>query len=944
VIERPRLDPEERMFTLSDVKRLYIAKRRQLFKWAVMGALLTFLFLGIRPTKYKVEATFREATEDSGSGGSLKELLGGIGSGQQSQAASYMKSFRVLKPLVSKLGLQVSPGKSGWIVKKIFKRYSDKLKATKGLGLEDLDRFRFCNVVYEGEQRINFGIRFVDKEHFTVHSADQKKEFCQGVVGASVNLEELQCEFTLVKPAQSMKVGVFYPFFVTYWKDVANGLKNDLQISSDKANKSICDLAFFSRDRHLGQWILNEVMSQYQLYLKREHDELAQDQLVYLENKQTQLCGKLEALFQENIDYLAQNVEKNGCISVEQEGQNLLIPYQQMHEKLFATDMELARLDLHEKGGKSRVVTEGGPFSSVINQVAQQMQDLKQQKDLLELSLCQFSEQSLTMRRDDLKEIRNQRLAVEKLIHEIDLGEEISSCDLDQSLCVWAASLQDLEEREDFAEYLENYARILSVREKLLQERFFCGNSESTEFDGIDLNTARALFIQYNNKLDTAEAAMRYLTQFKKELHQPDFELSSLSSVLQDALSQKLIAEASTASLQLKDEKYHSSKEGQRYEEQIALQRKILGDHLDQLYKVEELNASLVREKIVGLQKVSLDCINQQISVLHEQASDSIKERKKALLQEKGILAGKMGEIRSMAASLPEKWRLEKWLELKTIMMTKIMQTVTEVVEAKTISHHLHHVESKPLDHAVLPVAPENPRLFLLTLLGALSSAFALFSLCLIRQILKGFPTTLEKLRALRFPALGSISAFCDGPSVETPTGPDLEILRQLALFTEGGKVIGLLAGQGPDYSFALSENLARMSTKSIILRCDFLSKFRKEDCPGLLQIWKGEIGDLPIRKGKGFDYITAGGYSPFGTEIIQSQRFTELLEILKKNYDQIFLLLRTPLTSAESAAALRLCDKVAVTVTKEQTEELTPFITWGYHEDCCRLTFVMHA
>ena len=200
---------------------------------------------------------------------------------------------------------------------------------------------------------------------------------------------------------------------------------------------------------------------------------------------------------------------------------------------------------------------------------------------------------------------------------------------------------------------------------------------------------------------------------------------------------------------------------------------------------------------------------------------------------------------------------------------------------------------------------------------------------------------TLEKLKALRLPVLGLINPCCDGPSVEVPSGSDLNLLRNIALFAEGGKVIGLIGGRGPDYSYALGENLARRHAKPIIVRCDFQTPFSREEGSGVLQIWKGGLGELPIRKGKGFDFLTSGGYTPFGTEIIQSLQFRQLIDLLKKEYDWVFLLLRTPLSSAEAFAALRLCDKAVVTVSGEQTEELTPFVHWGYDEDCCRLTFI---
>lgn len=359
------------------------------------------------------------------------------------------------------------------------------------------------------------------------------------------------------------------------------------------------------------------------------------------------------------------------------------------------------------------------------------------------------------------------------------------------------------------------------------------------------------------------------------------------------------------------------------------------------------MNLSLNQEKLTELQQVSLDCINRNISVLYETANSDIKERRNALLKEKSVLANKMEEMKKKTIDLPEKWRLEKWLELKTEMGQKMMETLTQLVESKTIGHHLHHVESKPLDRAILPLEPEKPHLFTKAFLGAFAAAFGAFFLSLFKTILKGFPVSLEKLKALRLPTLGIISSNCDGPrgspGLEPLTGPDLELLRRLHLFLEErpGKIVALIAGEGPDYSYALGENLGRMSSRSIILRCDFQFKFREEDLPGLLQFWKGEIPQLPIRKEKGFDCVTSGGYSPFGTEVIQSQAFAKILEGLKKNYDWVFLLLRSPLADSEAMAALRHCDKAVVTVCAEQAEVLKPFVDWSFQEERPRLTFV---
>ncbi len=943
-MQKPTIDPEEWILSLHDVKQLYISMWRRLIKWAVIGGLFAFLYFGNKTSLYKIEASFKEEIERSSSENIIKNFVGGMAMASLTQpgASTIMKSYQVLRPAVEKLGIQIYDLRSEWFVKKMFRRFKETIFAEKGVPLTDVDPFIFENVVYEGEKTVLFNLAFSDSEHFTVID-DRKEEIANGEVGKAIKLEGFQ--FTVKKTPKKIKFGTVYPFSAIHWKPVCQGVSAKIKIANDKYNKSILNIFYYHRDRHFGTHLVNELMHQYQCYLKREYDQTAKEQLSYLENKQEQIFGKMEGLFAQHAEYLSQNLKAKGVVSLEQETQTLLIPHQQMQNKLLAIEVELSRLAELEKEGKAVAVADETPFSSGINYINQKIQDLRQQRDLLELSLCEVSQHSLEVRREELKEIRNQRFEVERMIQEIDQGDEISSFDVHQGIVAWAKALRTPEEREDLAEYLENYSRLLSMREKMLQERVFYGNNVPAELEGIDLASARNLFLEYNARLDAAEASMRHYEQYKKEIPNPSFELASLSSVLRDPICQKLISEGSALELQLKDERHHSEKEKERWLDEIALQKKILTAHLDQLYKVEEVNSSLVREKMSGLQKLSLDCINRQISVLHEQANDSIKDRRQALLAERKLLEKKMDEIRTtLATIIPEKWQFEKWLTIKTNMVNKVMDTVTEIVESKNLSSLMHHVESKPLDIAFLPATPKSPRLRYLMYLGAFVVPCMVFLLALIQQFWKGFPLTLEKLQVLKMPALGSISAFCDGPSVETPTGPDLELLRKIALFSEGGKVIGLIGGRGPDYSFALAENLARMSAKSIVLRCDFLSKFRQEECPGLLQVWKGEIGELPIRKGAGFDYMTSGGYSAFGTEIVQSQRFTQLVEMLKKNYDWVFVLFRSPIASAESMAALRFCDKAVVTVSREQIEELTPLLDWGYDGNRCRLTFVARS
>lgn len=914
---------KERIFTFADVKRLYTQKQKVLARAAFLGAALALLLNSFREPQYEITGIFKEAIDPAEGENRLKGLLNGVGIAVQPEVPIFMKSDRVLKPLVQTLGLQFVVPKDRSFIRCL----KENIRAELTQSIEDPHPFVVRDLRYEGEEKLRFYLKFSDSEHYAIYSSDRKKELGTGVVGVRAQFQTIEWTIQSV-PKEKVKKRWICVTLIPWMKAVA-ALRKDLKMTSDSGSHSIHHLSFRCRDRHFGKTLINEWMRQYQHYLKNEHDQIAQEQLLYLETKQAQIYNQMSSLLDEQTHYLKENWEKGGFVGLEEGTESFLLPYQKMEAQKIQVNLELSQIDQILSDGKCTSYGGESGLSQKMEGMLRELQDLKHQKDLLELSLCQQLDLPLDQKKEELKQVRHRKDSIQQLMYEV--GKEISSLRLHAPA----------EEQQALTSYLENYTHLLSVREKMVQEQFFCGGEIPNELEGIELSTAQHLFAQYNHQLDTAYAAMRKFSELQEQIQHADFELSSLSSLLADPLSQKLILDASSLELRLKDQKSHSEKESKRWEEELILQKTILGAHLNQMHKVEQVQASLIREKMGTIQKISLDCISRKISVLQEEMQDTLKGHRQALLIEKGALEKQMKEVCAQWAFLPEKWRLEKWLDLKATIGSKLIEKITEVVESKTISHHLHRVGSKPLDWAALPLEPLKPRLILMTVLCSFACAATAFIGAFVTQAAKGFPLSFERLQKYQIPVLGKISRFCDEPSVETLNRSDLEVLRNLNSFSQNGKVVGVLMGFGPDYSFAWAQLKSFVSIRAIVLRCDFLSSYRQEEVPGLLQIWEGKMVDLPIRKGKGFDYMTTGGLTPYGAEILQSERFKQLIFQLKEKYDQVLIVLRAPLTSAESQAALQICDQAVVTATKEQIEELTPFINWAYDGSRCRLTFL---
>ncbi|MBS0624507.1 MAG: hypothetical protein JSS32_00480 [Verrucomicrobia bacterium] len=930
-----RDDSEEiRFFSFRDVRWLFRRKKRWIYRCAAVGICFGALLVFAKGPKYQIEATFKEAKEKTPGDDLMKELIMGMSASSSPESSSFMKSYAVLRPLIEELGLQATVVQKTLFSKLVF-RFIDTLKAEFGVLLDDQDLFRFRNVKYEGELPYSVEIKFSDAEQFDVW--DQEKWVTQGRVGSAVSLEKVR--FTVAQTPLKLRLQKRYKVAFAPWIKTSKQLRDSISISSAKTNKTLYQLVYPTRDRIGGAKIVNGLMVQFQRYLKGEYDDFAQQQMVYLGQRQKEAFSQFEGALKEHASFLSQKLGEDGFMTIAQEVQMYVEPFQKMTSKLLALDLDLHRL---EEG--SLLSENTGSMQKLLASI----QDLQRQRDLLEISVSQSliaMNEPFEIQRRELEVVREKRNRVLDLQKQLD-GEITLSFDPDPMIASWASRIQQSQlasgDRKDFADYLSNWARLLSMREKILQERFLHKGTIPPEFEGIDLDTSRALFVAYNNRLDQSEATIRHISKLKEQIKQPSFEIGSLSGVLTDAVSQSLISQAAQINFQLKDEKYCSTKEGERWRDELSLKRNLLDEHLSQLLDVEKSNSDLTREKIFALQQVGLDCINRQISVLQEQIKEDKEKKIADLHQEKKLVLEQMKEIRSHLGALPEKWHSEILLEIKSKMHQKIIGAVAELVESKTIGHHLHHVGSKPLDLSIPPVSPMKPGLVLFMFLGGFLVGFGAFFISFIQAVLRGFPMNGEKLRALKWPFSGELSPFCDGPSIGSIGGSDLEAIRRLILFADAApkaQVLALIGGQGPDFSYALAEVSEKMGRKVCLVRCDFEGKFQESEQPGLLQALEGK--SLKIREGKGYDWIPTGGYSRFGSELIQSPKFKEIVESLREKYDLILLCFRSPLHFAESSAALGICDKAAVTVKEEQIESLTPFASWAYHEGCCRLTFL---
>lgn len=973
-------DSEEILFYFSDLKMLYKRKKRKILKFSFLFCLVVVAFLSIRSVRYEAKATFRDIVEKK----EQSDLLATIFTGKDKQPGTeVMKSFRVFKEVVHRIGIQANVLDAPLILRAL-RRVRDNLKLEVGIGVNDIERFRFQDVYYEEDKSRDYFLRFISESSFEVFDQN-KKLLCKSELGKKTTVQDL-C-FTLVKTPKHLKQQKYFHMTISPWAPIVSSLVNDVKIESKMGRENLLELKYSHRDRFFASDLLNIVMNEYQHYLQEEHDLFAQSQINYLEKRQSELTARFREALDEHIEYIETNLGDHGFLGIDQHLGFLLSPYQSGLDKLSSIDLQLKRLD----GSDAFLSSLPEPLGSECMRLHQNVQLLQSSRDQMDLFRINENGMVFQLQRKCQKrliEIEDKLNASEKELKqwEVDaelpdearqvvaglhfLQEERESLlkelrPIEKKLSVLQQirdqkeeieqQIQALEEgreniygkvlsscKNDLADQLNQSVHLLNVKEKMVKEQSFY-EEELPDSGGLDLETARVLYVEYNNQWNVSQIRSRQYASIATQIKQNDFELSSLSSHLKDPISQELIHRVSQIKWNLEDEKNYSSKEEGRLEKELALYRNVLSQHIEEMIRLTDLEKDVLSEKLRFLQKAMLSLLTQKISIYQQQMEEYLAAHRENLLSEKALLGQKLDQLKEQMIVLPQKWKKENELNLKTDLSLQMMKTTTSLVEKKTILHHLEQVSSKPLDLAIVPFRPKSPRLILYTVLAFLIAAVSAFFYHLIRAFMHGFEISLEALKMEHPYVSGEISSSCDGPSLDPLNDRDLETLREMSQFLKMGSVVSLIGGKGPNYSHALAELIAKQDLKVLLIDSSFSPKYSERREESLLGFLEKKRKTLPKIRKNHYDFVPSGGYTRFANEYLSSGRFSILLEDVKKRYDVVLLFTRALPELTEAKTYLPFSDQVIVTVKGETIDELKPFMSWARPQND-RLSFVMHS
>ncbi len=864
------------IFSWTDLKRIVKAKKKTILRLSLLCGVITLVYFITTPLQYEARATFKQATSRSDQGFDLKNLIRTFSSGgTEGTSTTVMLSDAVLEKTIEELGLQIEVSGEKSLFNTVFKN----IVAECGFLISDMKRARFANVSFAGEKPLSLVMKKSPEGEWTLY--DSKGEFLSSVtLGEPIILPEFQ--LTLLSPPVRDEAKVtLHPI-----QSITGELRKNLTIKPSREDKNLLMIKYVDPDRKKSAEVVNTLMAMYEKYLVEENKILIGAQLSYLNKRQDELGAKFDRDVEAHAAALQKNLQNEGLLGTKDEIDFVLEPLQAHKTRLSGVELELRHID-------------------------QRLANIDLEKKASEPQLIERYSKTLA---DQIGSAR-------KLLEELHTNTTISSNSIEElkpAVDEFNHST-DTEKKGKIEGVIREFMSHLALRQKSLNESSAWIETAQNDLSGINLETARKQFDHYSTQFDHLQAQLKQVLFMRDHLFDPHFEISTLSNILEDSVTQQMIQRSSDLEAQLHDELHRSQRDKERLKTTLATHKRFLESHLNQTLQLGKVRIDLVKEKLASLYKVM----------------------KAMLLEEQEMVKSKISELTQSMQSLPLLWVDENRLKFRSELTKGMMEGLVTIAETKNLSHHLYQVESRPLDKARPPLGYVKPLLAVKSMMAFILAGAVLAFLMILQGFMRGFPLSLVTLRELGAHTSGSLS---HAPILQLGTAPDSdrETLRKLTTFvlTEEKGIIAIIGEKQTSFFPALTTLLKKHQRTSCVIDLSFGKISTANDQPGLYQILHGEPLKEHLQSLPAYDFLSVGAASQDGVELLKSSAFNTLIQDLKETYDYIFLLSRTQLQSLESEAILSQSTH-AILVADEPLDALEPYLDPSRQKEKKHVTFI---
>jgi len=967
----------ERKIALRDLWALCWRSRQKIAIGTLLAALLAALLALHTPVRYQAEGSFKDS-------GKLRQAMReaftslawiGGGASQESVTASIMKARSTLEIVVKCLGMQgtILPYEKRWPLlgelTNEFKTMGDNIKIEYGLwrdkelpSLPDLSPLlRIEAIEYCGEVPQHFFIVFEGEQTYRV--IDHGYHVGTGQLGAHFFGPGYQ--FTLVtENKQSLHQRQFL-LLLQPLAAAAEAAAKSLTVESDRMGKNILWLRYSDRDRFRAANFVNSLMQVFRELNIQEDRTVVEEQINYLHRRQKQIAQNFQKALERHASRCAIQLQGSGFPDVEKQINFFVANQQDYYNKQFAIELERSRLQKYLKEGfvyYDRYATEGDPI--VINHLLDEMRHLKKEADIIELALSKTAQGTgdmqagLSQQLIELHQVRQMQYGIETLLSSLQHADspDHSAIAVPTLLLehprymveIWMKRLELLQQNyfsalgedkaaaahtwrlfiDSFVSYLSNLSRLLQVYVSDAEEHLIRYQDHSLEFQGFDLNAARELYSSYSKRLSEIEAKQLHGSFIYEQLQEPEFEVSSLSTALEDPVSQELFGKASHLVLELRDQSNRSQKEIVRLKEELLLHKQFLAVHLKQMLQLDRLGQKSLVQKIYSLQHLLRDLIHMRLTVLQRHLEEYVLSRLSNLQQEHEVIQQRQEALRSQMRHLPLQLIEKKIIDHQIAIEKTIIEEMAKLVESKNINGHLDVLQSGPLDPALPPLHPRSSKIIFLTTLGALFGAFITSAAVVMQQLRYGLPATARTLRLHGQHVAGFWPPIAHPTTLDKLSTAAIELLRDIAnelcpLTDKEKKQLLLLENKRVEYGAFFAALLAKRGEKVLLIELNFAKEKREKH--GLESPLEGHCDGFSSisKRPEGYDVAMFQTQSGLALEELLAPSSTAWLHEQQSKYDRILCAVHTSPDSSLARALAPLFPRSAIAISDISLEAL---------------------
>lgn len=766
------------LYTVKDVFGVWLKSWKTIAAgMAAMGLFGAYWALS-EPHRYTAEGSFREKNHTRGgvaSSSITALLMSQAGDTNDSSAVSTMRSRVMMETLVKQLGLQASISLEN-SQKSLLALMIDNIRLEYALFmnhkvpvLPDPEIYIKASAIsYPYEVAQGMKVEFLDDETYLVKTDSWKAE---GVLGHPLQYNDIG--FTLSKVGSEPLKGKTFNLLLFPLHATATDLSKLVVILTDKDDQTVLRIRYRNGNRHVAVSFVNSLMKLYQDHIDADHKKMMATQISYLQKRQNEVFEALQDRMQTYAETLSDDFSKLGFIDSQRAMEFLASNQHVIKNKQYAIGLELQRLKKVQNEGLATADSLNGVIDNpFINKLLAEIRELKQQYDSVQvaLSISDDSNKAFQTRAFEnnvatlnklsrcKKDACDMLATLEKGLVPPRLPDSLNNSDY--MVETWHAKLRkepskDLQDK--FQTYLKNLVHHFDVYSKALEENLAHQQGSTPELQGLTLAIANEMFMNLSREINQVEGQIQQYSFVIDQLQQPNFELSSLSAILNDPVSRDIANNATTVALAINDKSNRTDKELTRLQEELKLQRKFLSLHLQQTKDLLLIKQNLFQDKIQAIRLATLGVIQQMVGVAENQIAVQIRSRLNNLNQELALLDKQQEDLQKQMATLPKQWVTEQLIHQNMEMHRQMGREITSMVESKNISSNLEIMQSAPVDIAIVPLNPDSPRFFFYTFFSAFVGLFMTAAWTLVRALGKGIPASSESLKLAEMTVAGSL-------------------------------------------------------------------------------------------------------------------------------------------------------------------------------------------